>query len=254
MAGCVGVVKARGGGQGVCVCVSVSVAERALPGGRCLVSHAARCPEAKWRPAPPRHNVLFSTWRENMKTQKNRAGWATAACRELAASQQHKPIHFAVRRSLSRHTHTHTMASPPPDLRKPLYPAETGGPRRTIAVTGATGYLAGVIVRRLLAAGHTVHGTVRDPGATAKVAHLWGMPGAADRLKLFKVKDTPRRASGERGRDEEREALRVSAQARARANGEPHLQRMPLPFPTPLLTQHARPHHCALPSSPFRPT
>jgi hypothetical protein len=73
-------------------------------------------------------------------------------------------------------------------LRKPLFPAETGGPRLTIAVTGASGYLAGTIVRRLLAAGHTVHGTVRDPGNAAKVGHLLAMPGAAERLKLFKVR------------------------------------------------------------------
>ncbi len=78
----------------------------------------------------------------------------------------------------------HTMADA---LRKPLFPAETAGPRQTVAVTGASGYLAGTVVRRLLCAGHTVHGTVRDPANTAKVAHLWAMPGAKDRLKLFKV-------------------------------------------------------------------
>jgi len=84
------------------------------------------------------------------------------------------------------HNHTQTMADSS-HLRKPLFPAETALPRQTVAVTGASGYLAGTIVRRLLAAGHTVHGTVRDPAITGKVAHLWDMPGAGERLKLFKV-------------------------------------------------------------------
>lgn len=41
-----------------------------------------------------------------------------------------------------------------------------------VLVTGATGYLAGVICQQLLQAGHTVHATVRDPSKTEKLSHL----------------------------------------------------------------------------------
>lgn len=74
-----------------------------------------------------------------------------------------------------------------PSLRKPLYPAEAASPPLVVAVTGASGYVAGAVVARLLAAGHAVRGTVRDPGNKKKVAHLLAMPGAAERLTLFKV-------------------------------------------------------------------
>lgn len=50
-------------------------------------------------------------------------------------------------------------------------------------VTGAAGYMAGHVVEQLLARGHEVVGTVRDPGDAVKVAHLAAMPGA-DRLAL----------------------------------------------------------------------
>lgn len=56
-----------------------------------------------------------------------------------------------------------------------------------ICVTGATGYVAGWIVLRLLAAGHTVHATCRNPYSKAAVGHLLAMPGAAERLKLFQA-------------------------------------------------------------------
>ena len=56
---------------------------------------------------------------------------------------------------------------------------------RPVLVTGATGYVAGWIVKGLLDAGATVHAAVRDPGNAAKVAHLVeaaepapGAPGA----------------------------------------------------------------------------
>ena len=42
------------------------------------------------------------------------------------------------------------------------YPAELAAQPCTVAVTGCTGYVAGCIVQRLLALGHTVHGTCRD--------------------------------------------------------------------------------------------
>jgi len=53
-------------------------------------------------------------------------------------------------------------------------------------VTGATGYIAGCVVRRLLEEGLTVHATVRDPSRTERLAHLVALeeenPGA---LKFF---------------------------------------------------------------------
>ncbi len=57
-----------------------------------------------------------------------------------------------------------------------------------VLVTGASGYVAGWIVHDLLAAGVTVHGTVRDPENSAKTANLTEMgarlPGT---LRLFKA-------------------------------------------------------------------
>ncbi len=43
----------------------------------------------------------------------------------------------------------------------PLYPAEKAAGQATVCVTGATGYIAGVVIERLLRAGHTVHATYR---------------------------------------------------------------------------------------------
>jgi len=58
-----------------------------------------------------------------------------------------------------------------------------------VLVTGATGYVAGWIVKGLLDAGATVYAAVRDPGNAAKVAHLVesaesapGAPGAHRRV------------------------------------------------------------------------
>ena len=48
-----------------------------------------------------------------------------------------------------------------------------------VLVTGATGYVAGHIVRRLLEEGYTVHAAVRDPDNATKVQHLTEL---ADRL------------------------------------------------------------------------
>lgn len=59
---------------------------------------------------------------------------------------------------------------------------------KPVLVTGATGYVAGWLVKRLLAEGFTVHGTVRNPDDTNKVAHLQRIaesePGT---LRLFKA-------------------------------------------------------------------
>ncbi len=57
---------------------------------------------------------------------------------------------------------------------------------RPVLVTGATGYVAGWIVKGLLDAGATVHAAVRDPGNAAKMGHLTALAEAAPgTLKLF---------------------------------------------------------------------
>lgn len=57
-----------------------------------------------------------------------------------------------------------------------------------VMVSGATGYVAGWIIKRLLEEGKTVHAAVRDPSKTDKLAHLDGMaaelPGD---IKYFKA-------------------------------------------------------------------
>lgn len=81
--------------------------------------------------------------------------------------------------------HLNTMAAAA--VIPPLTAAEQKAKPLRICVTGAGGYLAGHIVQRLLAAGHTVHATVRQPNSSSATRHLLAMPGAADRLKLFKA-------------------------------------------------------------------
>ena len=70
------------------------------------------------------------------------------------------------------------MNSPSPAL-------DTSAP---VLVTGATGYIAGWLVKDLLEEGFTVHGAVRDPSDRSKVAHLLDLaqssPGS---LTLFKA-------------------------------------------------------------------
>eukprot|EP00897_Mesotaenium_endlicherianum_P008974 jgi/Mesen1/8104/ME000435S07279 len=58
---------------------------------------------------------------------------------------------------------------------------------KTVCVTGASGFIASWLVKQLLESGYTVHATVRNPDDEQKVAHLKGLPHAADRLKLFKA-------------------------------------------------------------------
>mmetsp|Transcript_8698 Transcript_8698/g.12684 ORF Transcript_8698/g.12684 Transcript_8698/m.12684 type:complete len:141 (+) Transcript_8698:141-563(+) len=58
-------------------------------------------------------------------------------------------------------------------------------PGAKVCVTGASGFIASHIVKQLLEKGYTVHGTVRDASNAAKTAHLTGLPGASERLKLF---------------------------------------------------------------------
>ncbi|XP_030450587.2 tetraketide alpha-pyrone reductase 1 isoform X1 [Syzygium oleosum] len=56
-----------------------------------------------------------------------------------------------------------------------------------VCVTGAAGYLASWLIKRLLLSGYHVIGTVRDPGNEKKVAHLWTLEGAKERLRLVKA-------------------------------------------------------------------
>jgi len=68
-------------------------------------------------------------------------------------------------------------------MNKPAY--DTSAP---VLVTGATGYVAGWLVKRLLEEGFTVHGAVRDPDDQKKVGHLVAMGnGAKGQLKLFRA-------------------------------------------------------------------
>lgn len=62
-------------------------------------------------------------------------------------------------------------------------------PSNSVAlVTGASGYVAGWIVKDLLNAGVTVHAAVRDPAKQDKVRHLMAMAASAPgKLKLFKA-------------------------------------------------------------------
>ena len=53
-----------------------------------------------------------------------------------------------------------------------------------ILVSGATGFIAGHTIEKLLAQGHDVVATVRNAADVAKTAHLSVMPGASDRLSL----------------------------------------------------------------------
>ncbi|KAF3971287.1 hypothetical protein CMV_005096 [Castanea mollissima] len=56
-----------------------------------------------------------------------------------------------------------------------------------VCVTGASGFLASWLVKRLLRSGYHVTGTVRDPGNEKKLAHLLSLEGARERLRLVKA-------------------------------------------------------------------
>lgn len=61
-------------------------------------------------------------------------------------------------------------------------------PRAPVLVTGAGGYVASWLVKYLLDAGHTVHGTVRDPAKKAGLEHLHALAARhGERLQLFKA-------------------------------------------------------------------
>lgn len=57
-----------------------------------------------------------------------------------------------------------------------------------VMITGATGYVAGWIVKKLLDEGHTVHAPVRDPDNAEKLAHLNEMAASAPgSIRYFKA-------------------------------------------------------------------
>uniref|UniRef100_A0A0E0EE04 NAD-dependent epimerase/dehydratase domain-containing protein n=1 Tax=Oryza meridionalis TaxID=40149 RepID=A0A0E0EE04_9ORYZ len=56
-----------------------------------------------------------------------------------------------------------------------------------VCVTGASGYIATCLVKKLLERGCVVHGTLRNLGDEKKAASLRELPGAAERLVLFEA-------------------------------------------------------------------
>ncbi|KAG0615234.1 hypothetical protein M758_5G025900 [Ceratodon purpureus] len=58
--------------------------------------------------------------------------------------------------------------------------------KRTVCVTGASGFLASWLIKHLLDDGYHVRGAVRDPENHEKAGHLWALPGASERLELVK--------------------------------------------------------------------
>jgi len=54
-------------------------------------------------------------------------------------------------------------------------------------VTGGGGYIGSWLVKTLLENGHTVHATLRDPENPSKNTCLLSLPGAQERLRLFKA-------------------------------------------------------------------
>lgn len=56
-----------------------------------------------------------------------------------------------------------------------------------VCVTGASGFIASWLIKRLLESGYNVIGTVRDPGDEKKIGHLLELEGAKERLKLVRA-------------------------------------------------------------------
>ena len=59
---------------------------------------------------------------------------------------------------------------------------------KPILVTGATGYIAGWIIERLLNQGYNVHATVRDPSKKNKIQHLYDIAEkSSGKIQFFKA-------------------------------------------------------------------
>ncbi|CAH8360306.1 unnamed protein product [Eruca vesicaria subsp. sativa] len=63
----------------------------------------------------------------------------------------------------------------------------SGEEEKTICVTGASGYIASLIVKLLHLRGYTVKASVRDPNDPRKTEHFLALEGAKERLQLFKA-------------------------------------------------------------------
>lgn len=62
------------------------------------------------------------------------------------------------------------------------------GERGTVCVTGGTGYLASWLIVKLLEQGYSVNTTVRPhPDGNKDISYLTGLPGAKERLQIFKA-------------------------------------------------------------------
>ncbi|KAL8536266.1 hypothetical protein ACS0TY_011771 [Phlomoides rotata] len=64
---------------------------------------------------------------------------------------------------------------------------QTANSRGKVCVTGAAGFVASWLIKRLLLSGYHVTGTVRDPDDHNKVGHLWSLDGARERLRLVRA-------------------------------------------------------------------
>nr|BAN62761.1 dihydroflavonol 4-reductase [Tricyrtis sp. Shinonome] len=60
-------------------------------------------------------------------------------------------------------------------------------PKGTVVVTGASGYVGSWLVMKLLQDGYTVRATVRDPTDQRKTKPLLDLPGADERLTIWKA-------------------------------------------------------------------
>ncbi|GLJ41753.1 hypothetical protein SUGI_0864090 [Cryptomeria japonica] len=58
---------------------------------------------------------------------------------------------------------------------------------KQVCVTGAGGYIGSWLIKNLLERGYTVNATLRNPGDEKKSGPLLELPGAEERLKLFKA-------------------------------------------------------------------